>query len=71
LRLEPQHRQKKSGEEKGTERAAICSAGSVPSVSPAPVHRGKRPEHAAVISRSGVPSGAGMVNFGREYRQNA
>ena len=51
--------------------AAICSAGSVPSVSPAPVHRGKRPEHAAVISRSGVPSGAGMVNFGREYRQNA
>jgi phospholipase C len=51
--------------------AAICSAGSVPSVSPAPVHRGKRPEHAAVLSRSGVPSGAGMVNFGREYRQNA
>jgi phospholipase C len=48
--------------------AAVCSAGSVPSVSPAPVHRGKRPEHAAVLSRSGVPSGAGMVNFGRTYR---
>src|SRR5215469_5925045 len=48
--------------------AAICSADSVQSVSPEPVHHGKRPEHAPVIARSGVPSGAGMVNFGREFR---
>jgi phospholipase C len=47
--------------------AAICSADSVQSVSPKPVHRGKRPEHAPLIARSGVPSGAGMVNFGREF----
>jgi phospholipase C len=51
--------------------AAICSADSVQSVSPAPVRHGKRPEHAPVLSRSGVPSGAGMVNFGREFRRNA
>src|SRR5262249_15857918 len=51
--------------------AAICSADSVQSVSPAPVHRGKRPEHAPALSRSGSPSGAGMVNFGREFRPNA
>jgi phospholipase C len=51
--------------------AAICSADSVQSVSPKPVHRGKRPEHAPVLTRSGVPSGAGMVNFGREFRSKS
>jgi phospholipase C len=50
--------------------AAICSADSVPSVSPAPVHRGERRAEAPVLHRSGVPSGAGMVNFGREARKN-
>jgi phospholipase C len=49
--------------------AAICSADSVQSVSPAPVRRGKRPAQAPPLSPSGVPSGAGMVEFGRRYRQ--
>ncbi|HEX4660042.1 MAG TPA: alkaline phosphatase family protein [Streptosporangiaceae bacterium] len=48
--------------------AAVCSAGSVQSVSPEPVHRGKRPEHAPALSLSGVPSGAGMANLGRTHR---
>ena len=51
--------------------AAICSADSVRSVSPPPVRRGKRPADAPPLSPSGVPSGAGMVNFGRAYRRNA
>jgi phospholipase C len=49
--------------------AAICSADSVQSVSPAPVRRGKPPAQAPPLSPSGVPSGAGMVEFGRRYRQ--
>ena len=49
--------------------AAICSADSAQSVSPAPVRRGKRPAQAPPLSPSGVPSGAGMVEFGRRYRQ--
>src|SRR5215831_14697888 len=49
--------------------AAICSADSVQSVSPAPVRRGKRPAQAPPLSASGVPSGAGMVEFGSHYRQ--
>jgi len=48
--------------------AAMCSADSVQSVSPAPVVRGRRPATAPVLSPSGVPSGAGMANFGRQYR---
>src|SRR5215831_459312 len=51
--------------------AAICSADSVQSVSPPPVRRGKRPADPPPLSPSGVPSGAGMVNFGRAYRKNA
>jgi phospholipase C len=50
--------------------AAICSADSVQSVSPAPVRHGERPAEAPLLSPSGVPSGAGMVNFGRQYRRN-
>ncbi|HEY3753108.1 MAG TPA: alkaline phosphatase family protein [Pseudonocardiaceae bacterium] len=46
--------------------AAVCSADSVQSVSPAPKHRGKGPhdghEHA--------PQVAGMDNFGREFRKH-
>jgi phospholipase C len=49
--------------------AAICSADSVQSVSPAPVRRGKPPVQAPPLSPSGVPSGAGMVEFGRRYRR--
>jgi phospholipase C len=49
--------------------AAVCSAGSVPSVSPAPKHVGERPAGAPALSRPGVPTGAGMVGFGRQYRK--
>jgi hypothetical protein len=49
--------------------AAICSADSVQSVAPAPVRRGHRPpgQH-QVLPTSGQPSGSGMVEFGRRYR---
>jgi phospholipase C len=59
-----------SGEVLGpvSDAAAICSAGSVPSVSPGPVRHGERPADAPLLSSSGAPSGAGMVNFGREFR---
>jgi phospholipase C len=49
--------------------AAVCSASSVPSVSPVPTHHGSHPAQAPVIAQSGVPTGAGMVDFGRRYRQ--
>src|SRR5216684_2808790 len=49
--------------------AAVCSAGSVQSVSPAPKHVGERPAEAPALSRPGVPTGAGMVGFGRQYRK--
>jgi phospholipase C len=46
--------------------AAVCSAASVQSVSPAPVHVGKHYPHVPVLSQPGKPSGAGMAAFGRE-----
>jgi phospholipase C len=49
--------------------AAICSATSVQSVSPDPTDVGERPAKAPTLSRSGVPTGAGMVGFGRQYRK--
>src|SRR5581483_678380 len=50
--------------------AAICSAGSVQSVSPRPVRHGRRPHDARPVQpRSGYPSGAGMVEFGRQHRK--
>jgi len=49
--------------------AAICSADSVPSVSPAPTQVGEPPAEAPALSPSGVPTGAGMVGFGRQYRK--
>ena len=52
-----------------TDAAAVCSAASVQSVSPAPVQAGAAPASAATVPVSGVPSGAGMVNFGRQYRE--
>ena len=48
--------------------AAICSADSVQSVSPAPVRRGRRPAEDPALRESGFPSGAGMVNVGRQHR---
>jgi phospholipase C len=49
---------------------AICSAASVPSVSPEPVHRHAGPVREIVLPHSGSPTGSGMVNFGRELRKN-
>ena len=51
--------------------AAICSADSVQSVSPKPVHHGPHP-HAGtpVLPRSGWPTGSGMAGFGKEHRRN-
>jgi phospholipase C len=48
--------------------AAICSADSVQSVSPPPVQVGK-PAAPATFSPAGYPTGAGMVGFGRHYRE--
>jgi phospholipase C len=48
--------------------AAVCSAASVQSVSPVPVHVGKHPRHAQELYPSGFPTGAGMAGFGRELR---
>jgi phospholipase C len=47
---------------------AICSADSVQSVSPKPLHAGKGPHSDVLIPRSGTPTGAGMVGLGRELR---
>jgi phospholipase C len=47
---------------------AICSADSVQSVSPRPLHVGKGPHSDVVIPRSGTPTGSGMVGLGRELR---
>jgi phospholipase C len=49
--------------------AAICSADSIPSVSPAPKHVGKHPAHIPVLPQSGSPTGSGMAGFGRQYRK--
>ena len=45
--------------------AAVCSATSVQSTSPAPVRFGP-PGHRPPVPRSGYPTGAGMRNFGRK-----
>jgi len=50
--------------------AAICSADSVQSVSPPPRHHGRQPAEVPGFSKPGVPTGAGMVGFGREYRKS-
>jgi phospholipase C len=49
--------------------AAICGADSLQSISPDPRHRGHPPDGPPVLHKSGSPTGAGMVNFGREYRK--
>jgi phospholipase C len=50
--------------------AAICSADSVQSVPPPPKHHGRRPSGPVKFSPSGLPTGAGMVGFGHEYRKD-
>jgi phospholipase C len=50
--------------------AAVCSAASVQSVSPPPTDHGERPARAPALSRSGWPTGSGMVGFGRQHRRN-
>ena len=50
--------------------AAMCSADSVPSVSPAPVRKGTPPSERPEQYKSGHPTGSGMDAFGREFRQN-
>ena len=47
---------------------AICSADSVQSVSPKPLHVGKGPRSDVLIPRSGTRTGSGMVGLGRELR---
>jgi len=49
--------------------AAICSADSVQSVSPKPLHVGKGPRSHVLLPQSGAPTGDGMVGFGRELRK--
>lgn len=49
--------------------AAVCSADSVQSVSPEPLQRGHRKPGTRVLPQSGSPTGAGMVEFGKEYRK--
>jgi phospholipase C len=52
--------------------AAVCNANSVQSVSPPPVgHHHRALDHgAAVLPRSGFPSGSGMAEFGRQHRKD-
>jgi phospholipase C len=49
--------------------AAICSADSVQSMSPKPLHVGKGPRSHVLLPQSGAPTGDGMVGFGRELRK--
>jgi phospholipase C len=48
--------------------AAVCSATSVQSVSPAPVRHGKPSDDAGILHRPGWPTGSGMAGFGKEVR---
>ncbi|MGO8958608.1 MAG: alkaline phosphatase family protein [Streptosporangiaceae bacterium] len=50
--------------------AAICSASSVQSVSPDPLHGHERTAEARMLSRSGYPTGSGMAGFGQQYRKD-
>jgi len=51
--------------------AAVCSAASVQSVSPAPTRVFRHNLAAApVLPRSGFPTGSGMAGFGRDFRSD-
>jgi phospholipase C len=49
--------------------AAVCSAASVQSVSPSPVHHGKFDGEQRIVPRSGWPTGSGMAGFGRTLKK--
>jgi len=49
--------------------AAICSADSVQSVSPAPVRTGRRHGPPPPFSLPGWPTGSGMAGFGTHFRK--
>jgi phospholipase C len=49
--------------------SAVCSAKSVQSVSPPPVHEGPAPTHPQPLYRSGWPTGSGMAGLGKELRK--
>jgi phospholipase C len=51
--------------------AAVCSASSVQSVSPAPVRHGTHPhaDFTAPLARSGYPTGSGMAGLGKEFKK--
>ena len=51
--------------------AAVCSASSVQSVSPAPVRHGTHPhaDFTAPLARSGYPTGSGMAGLGKELKK--
>jgi hypothetical protein len=38
-------------------------------MSPHPVHRGVGPHRPGYVAQSGSPSGAGMVNFGQQFKK--
>jgi phospholipase C len=50
-----------------TDAAAVCSAASVPSVSPPPVSKGKRKPGVRPRPQSGYPTGTGMGELARRY----
>jgi phospholipase C len=50
-----------------TDAAAVCSAASVQSVSPAPVSKGKRKPGVRPLPQSGYPTGTGMGELARHY----
>jgi phospholipase C len=49
--------------------AAVCSATSVQSVSPSPVHHRKFDGEQRIFPRSGWPTGSGMAGFGRTLKK--
>jgi len=48
--------------------AAVCSAASVQSVSPAPVKGGSPRHDRPVVPQSGWPTGSGMAGFGKTLK---
>ena len=49
--------------------AAVCSAASVQSVSPSPVHHHHFDGEQRIVPRSGWPTGSGMAGFGRKLKK--
>jgi len=51
--------------------AALCSATSTPSVSPAPLRRETGPSGSGFVRSADSPSSAGMVTFGKHLRKGS